>query len=500
MKYDISQINTLGKLKNSGWKTRTVKEEMRENLITKLQAKQPIFKGIEGYEKTVIPQIVHAILSRHDFILLGLRGQAKTRMLRQLNTLLDEYMPIVKGSVLKEDPFNPQTQETIEKLRDLGDDAQIEWVPISERYTEKLATPDTSVGDLIGDVDPIKAASNKLSLSDEKAINFGLIPRANRGIFAINELPDLQPRIQVALLNIMQERDIQIRGFSLRMPIDLLMVFSANPEDYTNRGNIITPLKDRIDAQILTHYPKEREIGVRITQSQAWQERPSGIKINIPYAYREIVEQVAIEARKSEYIDQKSGVSARMSISAMESVVSAAEARALRNDEKEVTLRLTDLFHMVPALTGKLELVYEGEQEGATNVARHLIGKAISEIYNLYFPNPAKKITNKEQRSEYEPLIQWFAAGSRVHLHESDAQLTYYEKLNGVDGLKNLIIRHLDQPTGSAEPFMDMALEAMHQHSLISKTDLHMDIEYSDMMDSLLGGLNSPGLDDDDIY
>jgi len=499
LKVKHSQIKTLGDLKKSGWKSRSVKEEMRENLIDKLRVKKKIFEGIEGYERTVIPQVVHALLSRHDFILLGLRGQAKTRMLRQLYTLLDEYMPIIKGSELREDPFQPQTQESLQKVAEQGDNCEIEWVSSLERYTEKLATPDTSVGDLIGDIDPIKAASNKLSLSDEKAINFGLIPRANRSIFAINELPDLQPRIQVALLNIMQERDIQIRGFSLRMPVDLLIVFSANPEDYTNRGNIITPLKDRIDAQILTHYPKEREIGVRITQSQAWQERPTGIKINIPYAYREIIEQVAIEARKSEYIDQKSGVSARMSISAMESVVSAAEARALFNSETEVILRLTDLYHMIPALTGKLELVYEGEQEGATNVARHLIGKAISEIYNLYFPNPAKKMTSKEQRSEYEPLIQWFAGGSRIQLHENDSQEEYYNKLNQVDGLKKLIMRHMDQPTGDAEPFMDMALEAMHQHSLISKTDLDMDIEYSDMMDSLLGGLRSPS-EEDDIY
>lgn len=495
---EMKDIKTLGELKKSGWQSRTVKDEIRQNLIKRLKAKKPIFEGIEGYDTTVIPQIINALLAKQDFILLGLRGQAKTMLLRQLYGLLDDYMPIIEGSELLEDPLQPLTSSSKDKIETLGDKCPIAWVESSFRYSEKLATPDTNVADLIGDIDPIKAASKKLSLSDEQAINFGLIPRANRGIFAINELPDLQPRIQVALLNIMQERDIQIRGFNLRMPVDVLMVFSANPEDYTNRGNIITPLKDRIDAQILTHYPKEREIGVRITQSQAWEKRDAGVKVIVPHAYREIIEQVALEARKSEYIDQKSGVSARMSISAMDAVLSSAESRALRNGESEVHLRMTDLYHMVTALTGKLELVYEGEQEGAINVAKHLIGKAVAEIFSLYFPSPAQKNRDKHLRSEYEPLIQWFASGNRVQLHEWDSQQEYYSKLNAVDGLKALVLRRLDAPTGQPEPFMDLALDAMHYHSIISKTDIDQDFEYTDMMDSLLGGLNAPDSDDEE--
>jgi magnesium chelatase subunit I len=500
-KIDHSSIATLGDLKKAGWKSQSVKEEIRTNLIQKIQSGVPLFKGIQGYEKTVIPQIINALLAKHDFILLGLRGQAKTKILRQLSSLLDEFIPVIEGTELREDPFHPQTSFAKNIVQEHGDKTPISWVPRSLRYAEKLATPDTNVSDLIGDIDPIKAASNKLSLSDEKAINFGLIPRANRGIFARNELPDLQPRIQVALLNIMQERDIQIRGFSLRVPVDVLMVFSANPEDYTNRGNIITPLKDRIDAQIITHYPKDREIGVCITQDQAWEMRGDIVKVKVPYAYREIVEQVAIEARQSEYIDQKSGVSARMSISAMEMVISAAESRAIKNAEKETTLRLTDLYHMTPALTGKLELVYEGEMEGPANVAKHLIGKAILNVFTHYFPDPSKKSKDKNKVSPYLKVQDWFSSGNRVDLHEYNTDEVYHKELNRVEGLNELISSHLNVPGVEATLFMDMALEAMHQHSLLSKTDLDQDVQYSDMMDSLLGGLSSSEQDiDEDLY
>lgn len=499
--FDHSSINTLAGLKKSGWKPQSVKEEIRANLISRIKSGEPIFKGIQGYDKTVIPQIVNALLAKHDFILLGLRGQAKTKILRLLSTLLDDFIPFIEGTELRENPFAPESTFAKQLVEKLGDKTPIAWLPRDKRYAEKLATPDTNVSDLIGDIDPIKAASNKLSLSDEKAINFGLIPRSNRGIFAINELPDLQPRIQVALLNIMQERDIQIRGFSLRVPIDVLMVFSANPEDYTNRGNIITPLKDRIDAQIITHYPKEREIGVTITQEQAWVLRGDLVKVKVPYAYREIVEQVAIEARHSEYIDQKSGVSARMSISAMEMIISAAEARALRNGESETTLRLTDLYHMTPALTGKLELVYEGEMEGPANVARHLIGKAILNVYTNYFPDPSKKSKDKSKKSDYVQIQDWFSSGNRIDLHENDSDQKYHEELSKVEGLNSLIASHLNIPGVEATLFMDMALEAMHQHSLLSKTDLDQDVQYSDMMDSLLGGLSGSDEDiDEDLY
>lgn len=500
-KFDHSSIKTLGDLKKAGWKSQSVKEEIRANLIGRIKSREPLFKGIQGYEKTVIPQIINALLAKHDFILLGLRGQAKTKILRQLSTLLDEFVPIIDGTELRENPLHPQTSNAKQIVAEMADNTPISWITRDVRYAEKLATPDTNVSDLIGDIDPIKAASNKLSLSDEKAINFGLIPRSNRGIFAINELPDLQPRIQVALLNIMQERDIQIRGFSLRVPIDVLMVFSANPEDYTNRGNIITPLKDRIDAQIITHYPKDREVGVGITQDQAWEMRGDLVKIKVPYAYREVIEQVAIEARKSEYIDQKSGVSARMSISAMEMVISAAETRAIRNEESETTLRLTDLYHMTPALTGKLELVYEGEMEGPANVARHLIGKAILNIYTQYFPDPSKKLKDKSKKSEYAQIQDWFSSGNRIDLHEYDSDEDYRAELNKVEGLNGLIAKHLNIPGVEATLFMDMALEAMHQHSLLSKNDLDQDVQYSDMMDSLLGGLSASEEDiDEDLY
>ncbi|HBX67234.1 MAG TPA: magnesium chelatase, partial [Balneolaceae bacterium] len=368
------KASTLGELKESGWESISVKEEIRKNLIQKMRSGEELFPGILGYDKTVLPQIQHALLSRHDMILLGLRGQAKTRILRMLVNFMDEYIPIVKGSEINDDPFNPLSKFAKDLVEEKGDETPVEWLHRSFRYGEKLATPDTTVADLIGDIDPIKAATKKLTLADQNVINFGLIPRTNRGIFVINELPDLQPRIQVALLNIMQERDIQIRGFNVRIPLDISMAFSANPEDYTNRGNIITPLKDRIDSQIITHYPKELETGVNITRQEAWQERETGIKINIPELYREVIEKAAFEARDSEYVDQKSGVSTRMTITALEQVVSSAERRAILNDEKETNIRVADLYHMVPALTGKIELVYEGEQEGAISVAKHILG------------------------------------------------------------------------------------------------------------------------------
>jgi len=322
-----NKIKTLGELKKSGWTSLSVKDEIRKNLVRKMSSKEELFPGILGYDNSVIPQIQHAILGRHDLLLLGLRGQAKTKMLRLLVNFLDEEMPVVAGSEINDDPYNPVSKFARDLIAEKGDSTPIEWIGREHRYGEKLATPDTTVADLVGDLDPIKAASKRLTLANEEVINFGLIPRVNRGIFVINELPDLQPRIQVALLNIMQERDIQIRGFNIRIPLDLFMAFSANPEDYTNRGNIITPLKDRIDAQIITHYPKSLKIARDIAKQEAWVERKNGLQIHIPEIYRQILAQVAFEARDSEYIDQKSGVSARMTITALEQVVSAAERR-----------------------------------------------------------------------------------------------------------------------------------------------------------------------------
>ncbi|MEL6614485.1 MAG: magnesium chelatase, partial [Bacteroidota bacterium] len=364
---DAPSIRTLGDLKASGYSPRSVKDEVRANLIAKLQSGEEVFPGILGFDRTVIPQVQNAILGKHDFILLGLRGQAKSRLVRLLPSLLDEWVPVIEGSEIHDDPLAPISKFGRDTVAARGDDTPVAWLHRDARYGEKLATPDTSIADLIGDIDPIKAATRQLTYADEEVIHFGIIPRTHRGIFAINELPDLQPRIQVGLLNVMEEQDVQIRGFNVRLPLDVLMVFTANPEDYTNRGSIITPLKDRIDSQILTHYPRELEIGVEITRQEAWQDRAAsgGVTVHVPHVFREIVEQVAFEARDSEYVDQKSGVSARLTRAALEDLVSAAERRALLNGETETTLRATDLMAIEPAVTGKVELVYEGEQEGA---------------------------------------------------------------------------------------------------------------------------------------
>jgi len=482
-------VTTLGALKESDWKSISVKEEIRKNMARKIREGESLFPGIVGYEKSVLPQLQHALLSKHDIILLGLRGQAKTRILRMLVNFLDEYMPIVSGSEINDDPFNPVSKQAREMISEQGDETPIEWVHRSKRYGEKLATPDTTVADLIGDIDPIKAAKEKLALADENVINFGLVPRTNRGIFAINELPDLQPRIQVSLLNIMQERDIQIRGFNIRIPLDIAMVFSANPEDYTNRGNIITPLKDRIDSQIMTHYPKNIETGMKITEQESWISRNGDVSVRIPAIIKEIVEQVAFEARESEYIDQKSGVSTRLTITAMEQLISSAERRALINGETSTTARITDLYHIVPALTGKMELVYEGEQEGAVNVARHVIGRAIKKIFNRHFPDP------QEQKKEngdnvYREILDWFAADNEVDLTDNISRKEYEKQLKSVKGLENFVAKHI-KPEDNEERLvlMDLVLEALHQNSMLGKEDLDDHRSYSDMLGSMLGSM-----------
>lgn len=491
-----TSIRTLGELKESGWKSISVKDEIRKNLISRIQKGETLFEGILGYEKTVLPQIQHAILSRHDMILLGLRGQAKTKILRMLVNFLDEYMPVVAGSEINDDPLNPLSKYSKNLIEEHGDDTPVEWVHRSLRYGEKLATPDTTVADLIGDIDPIKAATNKLHLADENAINFGLIPRTNRGIFVINELPDLQPRIQVALLNIMQERDIQIRGFNVRIPLDISMAFSANPEDYTNRGNIITPLKDRIDSQIITHYPKEIEIGISITKQEAWDSREDSPEVVIPDVYREILERAAFEARDSEYVDQKSGVSTRMTITAMEQVISSAERRAVLNGEKDTSVRIADLYHMVPALTGKLELVYEGEQEGAISVAKHIIGKAISKTFKKHFPDPQSR--SEEEKSSYKTITDWFSNGNDVNISDTLDNKEYIGSLNKVAGLEELVKAHVDTKNDhELYSWMDLVLEALHQNSMLSKQDLDDHSLYSDMVGSMFSSFGD--LSDDDF-
>lgn len=483
------KVSTLGELKKSNWQSVSVKEEIRRNVIKKIESGETLFPGIKGYDKSVIPQLQHALLAKHDIILLGLRGQAKTKILRLMTNFLDEWIPVVKGSEINDDPFKPVSKQSRQIVEEQGDDTPIAWLHRSERYGEKLATPDTTVADLIGDIDPIKAATKKLTLADENVINFGLVPRTNRGIFGINELPDLQPRIQVALLNIMQERDIQIRGFNIRIPLDVAMVFSANPEDYTSRGNIITPLKDRIDSQIMTHYPKEIGTGMEITEQEAWTSRNGRVKVEVSRLMKELVEQTAFEARESEYIDQKSGVSTRMTITAMEQLISAAERRALLNKEDKTSARITDLYHVVPALTGKLELVYEGEQEGAINVAKHLIGRAIKKTLLKYFPDPQEQ-KKQEEENDYEQILNWFTSGNELDLSDHDSDKSYKKSLEKVSGLKKFIDKHGDESL-SSNPYvlMDFVIEALHQHSMIGKEDMDDKRSYSDMLGSMLGSM-----------
>lgn len=498
---NIESVKTLGALKKSGWQSLPVKDEMRKNLIRKMQSGEALFPGMLGYESTVIPQLQNAILARHDIILLGLRGQGKTRILRMLSDFLDPFIPVVEGSEINDDPFNPLSVYAKELIREHGDKTPITWIPRNDRYAEKLATPDTTVADLIGDIDPIKAATRKLSLSDQEVINFGLIPRTHRGIFAINELPDLQPRIQVALLNIMQERDIQIRGFNVRIPVDVCMVFSANPEDYTNRGNIITPLKDRIDAQIITHYPRSLDVGMEITRQEIKTRDDLAIQVEIPHYVREIVEQIAFEARGSEYVDQKSGVSTRMTITAMEQVISAAERRAITTGETQTVVRISDIYYAVPALTGKLELVYEGEQEGAVRVAQLLIGKSIQKIFRKYFPDPQKK-TGKASVTEktpvYKEILDWFASGRTISLPDNLSNTEYKSRLYTIAGLEKLVSSLGSPELEIMKPgLMELVLEALHQNSMLGKDDLDEVKTYSDLVGSMLGSLG--GFDEEDF-
>jgi magnesium chelatase subunit I len=492
-------MKTLGELRKSGYQSQSVKDELRKNMIRKMKADEELFPGILGYEKTVLPQLQNAILARHDIILLGLRGQAKTRILRLLAGFLDEKIPVIEGSEVNDDPLNPISKYGRGMVEKHGDDTPIAWLNREQRYGEKLATPDTTVADLIGDLDPIKAASKKLTLADEEVINFGLIPRTNRGIFVINELPDLQPRIQVALLNIMQERDIQIRGFNVRIPLDVSLAFSANPEDYTNRGNIITPLKDRIDSQIITHYPKELKIASQITKQEAWSKRDGGAEVIIPELYRDVLEYVAFEARDSEYIDQKSGVSTRMTITAMEQVISAAERRMIAGGESSTQLRVTDLYYMIPALTGKLELVYEGEQEGAVNVAKHLLGKAIRRAFLDVFENPSESKTKENDTNPYEKILDWFAMGNSLDIPDMMPHSDYKKELERVDGLKELVQDNSSIGENDLLPVMDLVIEALHQFSKLGKEDIDDHRSYSDMLGSMLGGMGDFEEDDFDL-
>lgn len=495
------QLKTLGQLKAAGYRPKSIKEELRDNLILKIKQKENVFEGIWGYEDTVIPDIERAILSRHNINLLGLRGQAKTRIARMMTHLLDEYVPVVLGSELNDDPFQPLTSFAKDLIGEKGDDTPVSWWHRDDRYTEKLATPDVSVADLIGDVDPIKAATMKLSYTDERVIHYGLVPRSHRSIFVINELPDLQARIQVALFNILQEGDIQIRGFKLRLPLDIQFVFTANPEDYTNRGSIVTPLKDRIESQIITHYPKSIEIGRRITEQEASLKDKPVDKIYVPELMKDLIEQIAIEARSSEYVDEKSGVSARLTISAYENLISAAERRMYRNGENNTVVRIADLVGVIPAITGKVELVYEGEQEGAGLVAYNLIGKAIRTQFVNYFPSPEQKKKSKEGNPYVLPLA-WFGEGNELDILVSQADKEYKTVLHSVPGLEEVVTQLVkNMPEKEKEFFMEFALHGLAEFSQLSKKVLDTGLQFKDLFSSMfdMGPGDGDDFEEDDL-
>ncbi len=514
--------STLGELVEAGYRHRSVRDEIRENLIEMLKEGRNPFPGILGYERTVVPALVNALLARHDILLLGLRGQAKTRLLRSLTGLLDEVIPVVAGSELNESPFHPVTKYGRRMASSAGPDLPVDWLPREARYREKLATPDVTIADLIGDVDPVKAATQKKSFSDEEVIHYGIIPRTNRGIFAINELPDLQPRIQVGLLNILEERDLQIRGFPVRLPLDVLMVFSANPEDYTNRGNIITPLKDRIASQILTHYPQHVSTAAAITEQESWTERElPGVTVLLGEDVKLLVEEVAFVARRSDLVDQASGVSARMPIAARELLVSNLERRAVRNGEAVVAPRLVDLFATLPAITGKVEMVFEGEQQGPELVAKKLVGEAVKALFESKFPavdgpkgkaerararrndfeedEPRGPFPVEKERGEkgerkgngggaappptpYDRIVASFGKGKKIVLSDESPFSAHLKALESVDGLADFVEKH-GKPRDHFERafLMELVLEGLVQSLRIAREDLDSTVTYAEM-------------------
>ncbi|NNL29643.1 MAG: magnesium chelatase [Gemmatimonadetes bacterium] len=453
---------TLGELKNSGYTSRSVKDEMRDNLVRKLKEGADLFPGVQGYDDTVEPQIVNAILARHDFILLGLRGQAKSRILRQLALLLDDHVPILAGSEVNDDPLRPLSKFGRQLIEEHGDDAPIEWIPRDARYVEKLATPDVTIADMIGDVDPIKAARGGHILADELTIHYGLLPRANRGIFAINELPDLAGKIQVGLFNILQEGDVQVKGYPIRLALDVLLVFTANPEDYTARGKIITPLKDRIGAEIRTHYPEELEIGVGITRQESWTAR-EGTCVEMPDFLEEAIERIAFIARDDKRVDQRSGVSQRMPITVTETVVSNAERRALRHGEDIAVPRVADVFASLPAITGKMELEYEGELHGADRIARELIQQSCSQTFDLYAGG-----------ADVDDIVEYFETGGALQVGEDSAAEACVKGFDTVPGLLDLVENVGLAPTktgdGHRAAACELVLEALVAQRRISRT------------------------------
>ena len=461
----MNKSQTLGELKTSGYASRSVKDEMRANLIKKLRSGEKLFPGVLGYEETVVPQIVNAVLAKHNLILLGLRGQAKSRIIRQLTELLDEEIPIIAGSEINDNPFQPLSAYGKNQIAENGDDTQIEWVKADNRFVEKLATPDVTIADIIGDIDPIKAAKGGHLLSDELTIFYGLLPRANRGIFAINELPDLAGKIQVGLFNIMQEGDVQIKGFPVRLPLDVMLVFSANPEDYTARGKIITPLKDRIGAEIQTHYPKDIGLGTAITKQEAWTKREGfeDFQVEIPDFIAETIEQIAFEARDDQRIDKRSGVSQRFPITVTEAAVSNAERRALITDEREIVPRISDIYASLPAMTGKMELEYEGEQIGAQRLAKDLIKRAAGVIFEGFFLG-----------IDFAPTIRWFDEGSKLLLSDTASAAECVMLLESVPDLIESIVLPLGfgkEKQAKLVTACEFVLEGLYAQNKISRNE-----------------------------
>ena len=487
---EIKNIKTLGDLKKAGYQSKSIKDELRDNLIEKIKNKTTVFEGIHGYENTVIPELERAILSRHNINLLGLRGQAKTRLARLMLNLLDEYMPLVEGSEINDDPFQPISRYAIELIKDKGDSTPISWLHRSERFAEKLATPDVTVADIIGDVDPIKAANLKLSYADDRVLHYGMIPRANRCIFVINELPDLQARIQVALFNILQEGDIQIRGFKLRLNLDMQFVFTANPEDYTNRGSIVTPLKDRIGSQILTHYPTDIETAKIITAQEAKSDPRQKESIHVPELAKDLLEQIVFEARESDFIDEKSGVSARLSITAFENLLSTAELRALKAGEEHTTVRLSDFLGIIPAITGKVELVYEGEQEGAAQVAYNLIGEAVKSLFPEFFPK-IEKLKKESEESPYDDIVSWFFNNrDGFEMLDDLRDKEYKVLLDAVSPLDDLLGAHQPKLSKQESYFVkEFVLWALVEYKLLSKYRFTEGIQFKDPYGSFISGL-----------
>ncbi len=487
-----ASIRTLGELRAQyGSVPRTVKDEIRHNLVRKLQSGERLFPGVIGYDDTVIPQLVNAILSRHNFILLGLRGQAKSRILRSLVDLLDDAIPVVPGCEIHDNPLNPICGACRARVAAEGDSLPIGWLTREDRYVEKLATPDVTIADMVGDIDPIKAAQAGLNLADELTMHYGLLPRANRGIFAINELPDLAGKIQVGLFNILQEGDVQIKGYPIRLQLDVMLVFTANPEDYTARGKIITPLKDRIGSEIRTHYPTSRENAVSITAQEAWTERPDGIRLEVPDYVREVVEEVAFQARADRKVDKRSGVSQRLPISTLELVVSNAERRALVNGEKVAVPRVTDLYAALPSITGKFELEYEGELRGAETVARDLIRSAVGAIFTSRFDGVNTR-----------KVVEWFDLGGSLPLSDSSASDDVVAQTKAVDGLRDLAERAGLQPGATAPAVasaIDFVLEGLAAQKKISRNDERGYTADKEQQTSRRSRREEPPTDDDEF-